>query len=263
MFRHFSSLDDEKKSEFLRQLKSIPVHNLDLFLQAARHEQTRIEQEDDDMKISPFRGPIGSIVDDGSEILGIEAIQKNQVACVLLAGGQGTRLGFDGPKGIFDLGLKSRKTLFQLIAERLVKLTQLVERRRVVSVEEKNATQMSPNHRISIPLYIMTSPMNHDTTRSFFESNNYFGLPSSNVIFFEQGVLPCLSIHDGKILSEEPGKCSMAPDGNGGKVLSIMLRRPLDLSAVIARGAHSSIVSLSIRYLPSHGTMWNFAGYGK
>jgi len=213
VFNHYSSLDDEKKVHFLHQLSSIPVDKLDYFLQAAKQEQDRIQQQEDDdgnegtLHIGPYTGPIGSALTNDSfastvEPLGIQAIQKNQVAVVLLAGGQGTRLGFDGPKGIYDLGLHSGKTLFQLISERLVKLTQLVER------QCGSATD--------VPFYIMTSPMNHETTRSYFESHNYFGLLPNNVIFFEQGVLPCLSILDGRILMEEPSTIAMAPDGNGG-----------------------------------------------
>lgn len=213
VFDHYSSLDDEKKSLLLKDLSSFPVDKLASYLQSARQEQDRLQQDshegnDHSVHIGPYRGSIGSVSTDSfvstMEPIGIHAIAINQLAVVLLAGGQGTRLGFDGPKGIYDLGLKSGRTLFQLISERLVKLIQLVNERQ------------STSDTVSIPLYIMTSPMNHEATRSYFESHNFFGLSPKDVLFFEQGVLPCLSINNGKILMEEPGKVAVAPDGNGG-----------------------------------------------
>jgi UDP-N-acetylglucosamine/UDP-N-acetylgalactosamine diphosphorylase len=97
---------------------------------------------------------------------------------------------------MYDIQLPSGRTLFQLIAERIAKLTVLA-----------GAT--------SLPLYIMTSPINHDDTVNYFEANDYFGLEKENVFMFQQGMLPCLT-HDGKIIIESPGRVSMAPDGNGG-----------------------------------------------
>ena len=93
--------------------------------------------------------------------------------------------------------LRNNKSLFQLVAERLVRLK---------SLGGKNC---------SLPWYIMTSPMNDAATRAFFADNNYFGLPAEDVVFFPQGVLPCLD-NDGKIILETKFKCAMAPDGNGG-----------------------------------------------
>ena len=85
--------------------------------------------------------------------VGINAIGRGEVAALVLAGGQGTRLGFSGPKGMYNIGLPSGKTLFQLLAERLKKLKELA------SCE-------------SLPFYIMTSPINHEETASFFKENN-------------------------------------------------------------------------------------------
>lgn len=132
--------------------------------------------------------------------LGLEAVADGKVAVVVLSGGQGTRLGFDGPKGMYDIGLPSHKTLFQLQAERL---------RRVCSLASKCVRE------VRIPWYIMTSPLNDAATRRFFASNKYFGVPEADVFFFSQGTLPCMT-GDGKILLESAGRVAMAPDGNGG-----------------------------------------------
>jgi UDP-N-acetylglucosamine/UDP-N-acetylgalactosamine diphosphorylase len=97
---------------------------------------------------------------------------------------------------MYDIEMPSGRTLFQMIAERILKL--------------KNLTESQ-----SLPFYIMTSPLNHQTTVDYFQQNNYFGLGKDNVIFFQQGMLPCLT-DDGKIIMESANKASMAPDGNGG-----------------------------------------------
>jgi len=211
VLKHLQSLSQTEKVSFLDELKSIEVEKLSGFLSAAKEARQSHELPSGKTNIQPFSGKVGSIIGNDNFSspcynLGIRAIRQNSVATVLLAGGQGTRLGFDGPKGLYDIGLTSGKTLFCLIAERILKLIQLVE----AEGSDKKAT--GP---IRIPLYIMTSPMNDKITREYFEKNNYFGLASEDVIFFVQGVLPCLSA-DGAILMESPSKCAMAPDGNGG-----------------------------------------------
>ncbi|CAM9433878.1 unnamed protein product [Discosporangium mesarthrocarpum] len=104
---------------------------------------------------------------------------------------------------MYDIGLPSGKSLFQLQAERLRRLCVL-------------ANEANPDAKgAGIPWYIMTSPMNDAVTREFFEKNMFFGLPKSDVFFFPQGTLPCMTV-EGKIILESAGRVAMAPDGNGG-----------------------------------------------
>lgn len=155
---------------------------------------------------------------------GLKAIADGKVAVVVLSGGQGTRLGFDGPKGMYNIGLPSQKTLFQLQAERLQRVCYLARELmpcpslspRHVDVAPAPADEANTNSgRLSIPWYIMTSPFNDAITRKFFADNNFFGVPEKDVFFFPQGTLPCMT-PDGKMLLESAGRVAMAPDGNGG-----------------------------------------------
>ena len=140
---------------------------------------------------------------DAWEAAGYAAIARGQAAALILAGGQGTRLGFDRPKGEYDVGLPSHKCLFQLQCERL---------RRVAATAGARAGLPSA---APLPLYVMTSPMTDADTRAFFASRGNFGLPASDVRFFCQGTLPCIA-NDGRIILESGGHVAEAPDGNGG-----------------------------------------------
>lgn len=143
---------------------------------------------------------------------GLKAVAEGKVAAVVLSGGQGTRLGFDGPKGMYNIGLPSSKTLFQLQAERIRRVCELAA---AAAVSTARGESKSSGGDVRIPWYIMTSPLNDASTRSFFSKNNFFGLSKSDVFFFSQGMLPCMT-REGKIMLESAGRVAMAPDGNGG-----------------------------------------------
>lgn len=121
-------------------------------------------------------------------------VRQGKVGCLILAGGQGTRLGFAGPKGIFPVSPIKGKSLFQLFCERT-----------------KAASAWSGH---PLPLCIMTSAANHVQTVEFLQKHDYFGLPSSQIFFMEQEMLPLLDDR-GHWLLERPGKIAEGPDGNG------------------------------------------------
>ena len=128
--------------------------------------------------------------------LGENEVKSGKFAIAIMAGGQGTRLGHNGPKGTFKLVLNNEeKSLFEVIVDKL-----------------KDAQR---KYNVTLNCYIMTSPENNDDTVAFFEDNKYFGYPKQNIIFFEQGELPLID-KNGKLIMEENGHIKLASDGNGG-----------------------------------------------
>lgn len=132
--------------------------------------------------------------------LGLKAIAQNQVAVLLLAGGQGTRLGSLDPKGCYNIGLPSGKSLFQIQAEKIKTIQRLA----------------NGSSSVTVPWYIMTSGPTREATEAFFVKNNYFGLQKEQIMFFNQGTLPCFDLEGSKILMESPSSICESPDGNGG-----------------------------------------------
>lgn len=132
--------------------------------------------------------------------LGKELIAAGKVAAFVVAGGQGTRLGFDGPKGNFPISPVKNKTLFQIFAET------------VAAVSEK--------YQAVCPWYIMTSPFNYAETIKIFRSNDYYGLSESDVFIFQQGTLPNFDF-DGKILLADKANIACSPDGHGGSLKAL------------------------------------------
>ena len=139
---------------------------------------------------------------DESRQLGEAALREGKVGVVLLAGGQGTRLGFSHPKGMFPIGPVSGKSLFELFASQV--------------------KAISNRFGQTIPYMMMTSDATHDETVTFFEQNSYFGLSSDNVFFFKQGYAPCLDTETGELLLADKGALSMSPDGHGGLLAALL-----------------------------------------
>ncbi len=127
-------------------------------------------------------------------------LAAGKVAAFTVAGGQGTRLGFDGPKGAFCISPVRNKPLFQLFAESVL------------------ATARRYGHEI--PWYIMTSPANDTATREYFDRHRYFGLTPQSVIFFQQGVMPAFD-RQGKILLDQKHRVAISPNGHGGSLLAL------------------------------------------
>src|SRR6266851_12157 len=111
---------------------------------------------------------------------GENSLRRGEVAVLVVAGGQGSRLGFDHPKGMFPISPVKNKSLFQIHAEKVLALGRHYGKR--------------------IPFLIMTSPATHAETEAYFRQNRYFGLPGDEVLLFQQGTMPALDITTGKLL---------------------------------------------------------------
>jgi len=131
---------------------------------------------------------------------GEEVLRAGRVGVLLVAGGQGSRLGFDGPKGAYSIGPVSGASLFYFHARKIL--------------------GMSNRYGVRIPFYIMTSDVNDAATREHFTENNFFGLNPDDVIFFTQGMWPALDL-DGRIMMDQPGHIFMSPDGHGGTLSAL------------------------------------------
>jgi len=224
--------DWEKKTPQQQRELYHTIKNLDLEEVCGYFKRAMSGQSEEQGKLDDRLQPIpadafGSVARSTTEQLrryrdiGLEAVAKGQIGVLLLAGGQGTRLGVNYPKGMYDVGLPSHKTLYQLQAERLLKLQEL-------------AAEHSGVSGGSVAWYIMASESTRQPTVDFFEENEYFGLNQNNLVFFEQGTLPCFNF-DGKIIMQTPSSLAHAPDGNGGlyralkreKILEDMKKRKI------------------------------------
>lgn len=194
----YEELNTAEKSSLYAGLSSIDPEHVNQITQEALNP-ARSSEEEGQGKLEPLpESATASVLDSKAEDIeswyssGLDLVAKGQVAVVLMAGGQGTRLGSSAPKGCFNIGLPSQKSLFQIQGERILKIQQLAE-------------QKSGLKNVVIPWYVMTSGPTRGPTEEFFHEHQYFGLSQDDVIIFEQGVLPCIS-NEGKILLESKSK---------------------------------------------------------
>jgi len=190
----YNRADEDTKKELINQ-----VERIDFSQVADLYEKTKNEVNfnNDVIEAIPYIDKEKLSEDELNKYLklGEEEIKAGRYSVVTMAGGQGTRLGHKGPKGTFDIGLESHKSIFEILIDSLK------------SDCEK--------YGVTIPWYIMTSKENNGDTVKFFEENNYFGYDKNAIRFFEQGKLPMVDEY-GKILINEKGIIKEASDGHGG-----------------------------------------------
>lgn len=198
VFAFYDELDTESKASIYEQLSSFDPKRINTLADKALHPPKRDDAKPPVVEPLP-ESATASLLDLPKEDVekwyktGLGLIADNKVGVVLMAGGQGTRLGSSAPKGCFDIGLPSQKSLFQMQAERILKVQQLAQK------------YSGSKEKAIVPWYVMTSGPTRKPTEDYFKAHNYFGLEKENVIIFEQGVLPCIS-NDGKILMESKSK---------------------------------------------------------
>ncbi len=193
----WSSLSEGDREALLGDLERVSVRQIPglvELLSASQHDgidNTKIESA----VVVPRDAVTSDIADRGRALL-----SAGKVAAFTVAGGQGTRLGFDGPKGAFEISPVRGKPMFQLFAESI------------------RASEV--RYDTAIPWYVMTSPANDAETRAFFEARSFFGLDSDRVRFFQQGVMPAFDV-DGKMMLDQKHRVALSPDGHGGSLLAM------------------------------------------
>lgn len=194
LLANYEKLSENDKDKLLDDILTIDFNQLEKLYEKRNFKQVYSEAE-----IEPIsyveKDKMSKEEREKYDEIGTKAIKAGKLAAVTMAGGQGTRLGHNGPKGTFDIGLESHKPIFELLCETL-----------------KLANE---KYGVVIPWYIMTSKENNKDTVDFFEKNNYFGYPKGYIQFFKQGELPMVG-EDGKVLLDEKGMIKQAADGHGG-----------------------------------------------
>ncbi len=205
----WESLGPSQRQQLLDDLSGIDVSQLPALADLATAGQAQQDQDSrgpggggpgSTASWSPVQAIPRPAIDSEAAERGRALLSAGKVAALTVAGGQGTRLGFDGPKGALPISPIKNKPLFQLFAEAI----RATDRR----------------YDCPTPWYIMTSPANDQATRAFFREHSYFGLAAERVCFFPQGVMPAFDLH-GKMLLDQQHRLALAPDGHGGTLLAL------------------------------------------
>lgn len=202
LLQYYEEIKEQEKVSLLKQIEDLDLSLLDLIQEGAKEVPKG--------KLAPLGAVTLEEIEAKKaeyEAIGLEAIKTCKVGAVLLAGGQGTRLGLDKPKGMLNVGVNKELYLFEQLVNNLMEV-----------VKKAGAW---------VPLLVMTSEKNNEDTTSFFKEHDYFGYNKDYVFFFVQEMAPSVS-YDGKIYMEDKYKLSMSPNGNGGWFSSLVKAGLLD-----------------------------------
>jgi UDP-N-acetylglucosamine/UDP-N-acetylgalactosamine diphosphorylase len=194
----WDQLDERQRQGLLQQIETLDLEQLRR-LYAQRNKSDAVPPAE---RIQPV--PVISCDSpDNSErkAQGEEAIRQGKLAILLVAGGQGSRLGFEHPKGMYQVGSISKKSLFQIHTEKVL--------------------AASRRYGVRLPFLVMTSPATHEETVDFFRRWEFFGLAPCDVSFFCQGTMPALDLKSGRLLMEAPDRLFLSPDGHGGTLTAL------------------------------------------
>jgi UDP-N-acetylglucosamine/UDP-N-acetylgalactosamine diphosphorylase len=202
LLAHAARLDPPRQQSLARQLADLDLERIPEWVAAYVRSKPAAGLPADTSKIlpAPFY-PLNLPEAPRFRAQGEALLRAGRVAAFVVAGGQGSRLGFEGPKGCYPATAITKKSLFQVFAEQIL--------------------AASRKYQTTIPWYIMTSPLNHAATTAFFDQHRHFGLGRDNVMFFQQGVMPSFDMTSGRILLAAPGEIATNPDGHGGAVTAI------------------------------------------
>jgi UDP-N-acetylglucosamine/UDP-N-acetylgalactosamine diphosphorylase len=203
VLRFYDTLPADRRHKLISQIEALDLPAIAELAETYVRNKPPVALPRDIQPVHPFpRIPAESQRDlyARAKLRGNELLHHGKIAAFLVAGGQGTRLGYDGPKGQFPVTPVKNKSLFQVFAEQLL-------------AHGRHAGR-------PVPWYIMTSDANDAPTRAFFQANNYFGLNPADVQFFIQGMMPAFAM-DGKLLLDSPDSLALSPDGHGGSLRAL------------------------------------------
>jgi UDP-N-acetylglucosamine/UDP-N-acetylgalactosamine diphosphorylase len=207
---HFAAqLQPEQLDALMQQVRAIDLHSLSGLVEGHVKSRPAIALPAR-LEPAPFYALQWTHSAEAGEMrrAGEELIRAGKVAAFTVAGGQGTRLGWRGPKGTYPATVVTGKPLFRVFAEQ------------IVAAQKK--------YNCEIPWYIMTSPVNDAETRAFITDNNCFGLRRRNIFMFPQGVLPSFDMQSGRMLLSAKHEIAMNPDGHGGSIKALADSRAID-----------------------------------
>lgn len=190
LLANYDALSSDEKEALVNQILDTDFEVLEEFAHAGEPMKKGKIEPIDVLKVDAIK----ACADDYRKV-GVEAIKAGKIAAVLLAGGMGTRLGFDGPKGSYNIGLTKPMYIFERIISNLM------------DVVKETSTW--------VQLFIMTSDKNHEATMAFLKEHDYFGYNPEYVAFFKQSMAPAID-NEGKIFLEAPSILASSPNGNGG-----------------------------------------------
>lgn len=200
-----AKLTGPAQERFLSQLESLDLSKMQQLIKTYVRSTPHFEIPKNTRPASYYpidaSSPRRAYEPSGFRRTGERMLSEGKVACFTVAGGQGSRLGYDGPKGCYPAGAISRKPLFQFFAEGIL------------------ATQRKYGGRV--PWLIMTSPQNHEQTVAFFREHSFFGLSEDGVTFFAQGTMPSFDLKTGQVLLAGPDELTASPDGHGGSLRAL------------------------------------------
>lgn len=203
VLRYFDELTEMEQQELLDQIEATDMS----LMEACKHQEELAKRGE----ISPLAAMELDEIEANKESFqktGLEAIQAGKVAALLLAGGMGTRLGSDNPKGMYNVGITRELYIFECLMNNMLDVVKLAG--------------------TWFHLFIMTSDKNHEATTSFLKDKNYFGYNAEYIHFFKQEMAAATD-YEGKILLEAKNKLSTSPNGNGGWFISLQKNGLLDL----------------------------------
>lgn len=201
----FDQLDAEQQDQLLKQVESVDWPEVARLIQSHVLSKPHFDLPGQGVEPAPWYpyDPPAELIKkyDQARALGDDLLRQGRVAAFTVAGGQGTRLGWDGPKGTFPATPVRHLPLFGCFAEY------------IHNVQDR--------YGAAVPWYVMTSPVNDAATRQFFQQHDYFGLDRDNVMLFPQGMMPAMDAASGKVLLADKDQIALSPNGHGGSLKAL------------------------------------------